>query len=76
MEGSGNSFLIQAKNSEVIYGISTEMHLIGVPHCLSEKGAQEPFESIFVFLVTSTLLDRGWSMKLSSTVFFLLSLSH
>jgi hypothetical protein len=49
-----------------------EMHLTSLPHCLSEKGAQEPFESIFVFLVTSTLLDRGWSMKLSSTVFFLL----
>jgi len=49
-----------------------EMHLTSLPHCLSEKGAQEPFESIFVFLVTSTLLDRGWSMKLSSTVFLLL----
>ena len=24
MEGSGNSFLIQARNSEVLYGISTE----------------------------------------------------
>jgi hypothetical protein len=36
------------------------------------KKAQEPFESIFVFLVTSTLLDRGWSMKLSSTVFLFL----
>jgi hypothetical protein len=43
-----------------------------VPHYFSEKGAQEPFESIFVFLVTSTLLDRGWSMKLSSTAFLLL----
>jgi hypothetical protein len=49
-----------------------EMHLTSLPHCLSEKGAQEPFESIFVFLVTSTLLDRGWSMKLSSTIFLLL----
>jgi hypothetical protein len=48
------------------------MHLTSLPHCLSEKGVQEPFESIFVFVVTSTLLDRGWSMKLSSTVFFLL----
>ena len=48
-----------------------QIHLTSLPHCLREKGAQEPFESIFVFLVTSTLLDRGWSMKLSSTVFLL-----
>jgi hypothetical protein len=52
--------------------LSDQIHLTSLPHCLSEKGAQEPFESIFVFLVTSILLDRGWSMKLSSTVFFLL----
>jgi hypothetical protein len=48
------------------------MQLTSLPHCLREKGAQEPFESIFVFVVTSTLLDREWSMKLGSTVFFLL----
>src|SRR3984885_6843018 len=52
--------------------LSDQIHLTSLPHCLSEKGAQEPFGSIFVFLITSTLLDRGWSMKLSSTVFFLL----
>jgi hypothetical protein len=52
--------------------LSDQIHLTSLPPCLREKGAQEPFESIFVFLVTSTLLDRGWSMKLGSTVFFLL----
>ena len=30
------------------------------------------FRKHFRFLITSTLLDRGWSMTLSSTVFFLL----
>jgi hypothetical protein len=30
------------------------------------------FRKLFRFLITSTLLDRGWSMTLSSTVFFLL----
>ena len=30
------------------------------------------FRRHFRFLITSTLLDRGWSMTLSSTVFFLL----
>src|ERR1700722_10251422 len=48
------------------------MHLTSLPHCPREKGAQEPFEGFFVFLITSTLLDRGWSMKLSPTVFLLL----
>ena len=52
--------------------LSNQIHLTSLPPCLREKGAQEPFESIYVFLVTSTLLDRGWSMKLGSTVFFLL----
>jgi hypothetical protein len=47
------------------------MHLTSLPHCLYEKGDQEPFQSIFVFLVTSTLLDRGWSMKLSFNCVFL-----
>ena len=52
--------------------LSDQIHLTSLPHCPREKGAQEPFESIFVFLSRAHYWTGDGPLKLSPTVFLLL----